>query len=219
MPENTTGDNGRSDDATASMFAKVRSEILKFLRSTSINLTVSTVFTLLIYLVCLLFFHPHEVHPEVDSAVLVKLDLTHAPAGNNALLYDLTLTITLSNQNSITKIQFRHLTAGLYYNGTKIGPSETVPSFKVSKEGSRTVSFALRGRASNVSAAVAEAYAMERAQGQFNIMVNVKGMLTYRFFPYKVSYYNRYDCQFQFPPVPGNGTPAVAGAFECGFAT
>lgn len=66
---------------------------------------------------------------------------------------------------------------------------------------------------------VAEALASERAQGQLNINVRVKTILSYKLFPHKEIYYYEYDCWLQFPPVLGNATtPAVIGGFKCDVA-
>lgn len=220
----------------SSWFARIKKEVerkllaaLFVLLKMILSLMTSTALTKFISFVCwFLYFHPHKLHPEVDSAVLVALDLVGGPRdvaavgggggadGSHALLYDLDLNVTFANKFTISRIHFQHLTAGLYYGGAKIGPTDdTVPSFKLRQEASRTVWFRLRGRASNVSASVAETYAREHAQGQFNVNVVLRTMLTYKFFPNKISYYYHYDCGLPFPPVPGDGTPAVTGAFEC----
>ncbi len=176
---------------------------------------------LTLFLIWLIYFRPYKVRPHIDAAALAVLDLAPAAAGGNAtataLRYDLAVNMSFFNDHRVFRIRFAHLTAGLYYGGDKIGPSDdTLPSFKLRTRRHRTVYPALRGRASNVSAAVAEAFARERAEGLFNLDVRVKTTLTYRFWPTKTTYYYVYDCWLQFTPPPGNGTPAVTTGIKCG---
>lgn len=197
-------------------------KIGSFLLVSIVNLGVSTVFAVVTSTIFWFFyFHPHTLHPRIGSAVLTTFDLPLSPTagGRTALLYDLTLNITFINKSSLTKVRFDHVIAGLYYGGTKVGPSDySVPRFKLKQEGSRRVSLALRGQAKKVSTAMAETFAREHGEGLFNLNVKVKTMLNYRFFPHRMTYYYEYDCWLHFPPVPGNGTPAVTGGFKCGVA-
>ncbi|CAL5097360.1 unnamed protein product [Urochloa decumbens] len=196
-------------------------KVAGFICSTIGNLIGSV---LTVFLLWLIFFRPYKVRPYVDAAALTAFDLAVVPAAggpNNtnatALLYDLALNVTFFNDHRIYGIRFDHLTAGLYYGGAKIGPSDdTLPAFKLHTRRHRTVYPALRGRASNVSAAVAEQLAADRAQGRFGADVRVKTTLTYRFWPHRATYYYEYDCWLQFAPPPGNGTPAVTGGVKCG---
>ncbi|KAL6865428.1 hypothetical protein ACP4OV_016579 [Aristida adscensionis] len=181
---------------------------------------------LAVYLLWLIFFRPYKVRPHVDAAALAAFDLAAGDAaGGNAtatvLRYDLALNVTFFNDRRIFGIRFDHLTAGLYYNGTKLGPSDdTLPAFRLRTRRRRTVYPALRGRAGGVGAAVAEEVARERAAGRLNVDVRVKTTLTYRFWPRRATYYYEYDCWLQFapPPTPGNGTPAVTGGVKCAVA-
>ena len=193
----------------------------KYILKTIINFCISTALTLFSAFVCwLIYFRPFNLHPRVHSAALLTFDLV-APAPTPAagdellLLYDLRLNLSFLNKGGWSTVHFDHLTAELYYNGIKVGPSDdTLPSFKLKQEGGRVVPSVLRGRA---SAAVAEAFQRERAQGKFNLNVRVKTTLSYWFFPHKGTYYYQYDCWLKFPPVPGNATPAFAGGgFQCG---
>ncbi|KAL6865427.1 hypothetical protein ACP4OV_016578 [Aristida adscensionis] len=179
---------------------------------------------LVVYLLWLILFRPYKVRPHVDAAALAAFDLAADPAGGGnatatVLRYDLALNMTFFNDRRIFGIRFDHLTAGLYYNGTKLGPSDdTLPAFKLRTRRRRTVYPALRGRAGGVTAAVAEALAAERAAGRLNVDVRVKTTLTYRFWPRRATYYYEYDCWLQFapPPSPGTGTPAVTtGGVKC----
>lgn len=224
MPENTVADlHACGQSVLHAVVSKLPalSELPLFIGKTILNLSISSCLTFLTTSLCwLIYFRPYILHPRVDSAVLVTFDMaTTAPAGN-ALLYDLSLNITFLNKRGWSNVHFSHLTAGLRYNGTRIGRSDdTLPSFKLKAERGRTVSPVLRGRASNVSATVAEALASERAQGQLNINVRVKTILSYKLFPHKEIYYYEYDCWLQFPPVLGNATtPAVIGGFKCDVA-
>uniref|UniRef100_J3M4T1 Late embryogenesis abundant protein LEA-2 subgroup domain-containing protein n=1 Tax=Oryza brachyantha TaxID=4533 RepID=J3M4T1_ORYBR len=173
-----------------------------------------------IYLLWLIFFRPYKVHPHVNGAALAVFDLVSpTPASGNAtaLRYDLALNISFFNSQLTYRIRFGHLTAGLYYNGTKIGPSDdTLPSFKLRPRRHRVVYPARHGRASNVSSAMVESLARERAEGRLNLDVRVKTTLTYKIWPSKATYYYEYDCWLQFAPPPGNGTPAFTGGFNCG---
>ncbi|KAL6624381.1 hypothetical protein ACP70R_031702 [Stipagrostis hirtigluma subsp. patula] len=182
---------------------------------------------LAVYLLWLIFFRPYKVRPHVDAAALAAFDLAPAPvpamaaggdANDTALRYDLALNVSFFNHHRIFRIRFDHLTAGLYYNGTKLGSSDdTLPAFKLRARRRRTVQPALHGQARNVSAAVAEELARERAQGRLNVDVRVKTTLTYRFWPHRATYYYEYDCWLQFAPPAGNGTAAViAGGVTCG---
>ncbi|KAL6653826.1 hypothetical protein ACP70R_008750 [Stipagrostis hirtigluma subsp. patula] len=170
-----------------------------------------------------IYFRPYAVRPFVDGAALATFDLfpvVHR-AGHNttALRYDLKLNMSFFSDHRIYNIRFEHLTAGLYYNGTKIGPSDdTLPSFKLRTRRHRTVYPVLQGRARNVSEVVAEAFVREREQGQFNIDVRVKTTLTYRWWPETSTYYYEYHCWLQFTPPSGNGTPALTGGVKCGGA-
>ncbi|KAF8713952.1 hypothetical protein HU200_027937 [Digitaria exilis] len=188
-----------------------------FLLVSIINLGISTGFAAVTSTIFWFFyFHPHTLHPRIGSAVLTTFDLPSSTAGHSALLYDLTLNVTFINKSSLTKVRFDHVISGLYYGGTKVGPSDySVPSFKLKQERSRRVTLALQGQAKKVSADMAETFARERSEGLFNINVKVKTMLNYRFFPHRMTYYYEYDCWLQFPPVPGNGTTAVTGGFKC----
>ncbi|CAL4979409.1 unnamed protein product [Urochloa decumbens] len=181
-----------------------------------VNFIVSMITMFLLWGV---YFRPYAVRPHVDDAALATFDLLPVPNATHAhtLRYDLTLNVTFFNDHRIYGIRFDHLTAGIYYNGTKLGPSdETLPSFKLHTRRHRTVYPALQGKARNVSTAVVEAFARERAEGQFNVDVRVKTTLTYRWWPDVSTYYREYDCWLQFMPPPGNGTPAVTGGIKCG---
>ena len=93
----------------------------------------------------------------------------------------------------------------------------TLPSFKLEQEDTQIVPSVLRGRTANTADAVAKAFAEERARGQLNLNVRVRTTISYSFFPEKETRYCEYDCCLQFPPVPGDGTPAITGGgFECG---
>ncbi|CAL4903285.1 unnamed protein product [Urochloa decumbens] len=180
---------------------------------------------LLVFLLWLIFFRPYKVRPHVDAAALAAFDLVPVADKNNAttataLRYDLALNVTFFNDHRIYGIRFDHLTAGLYYNGTKLGPSDApLPSFKLHTRRHRTVYPVLRGRASNVGAAVAEQLAADQARRRIDVDVRVKTTLTYRFWPHRATYYYEYDCWLQFAPPPGNGTAAViAGGVKCGMA-
>lgn len=189
--------------------------------------TCKTVLNFIASLICLfllwsIYYRPYKVRPHIDAAALAVFDLASPAAGNatataTALRYDLALNMSFFNDHRVYSIRFGHLTVGLYYGGDKLGPSDdTLPSYKLRTRRHRTVYPALRGRASNVSAAVAEAFARERAAGAFNLDVRVKTTLTYRFWPTKTTHYYEYDCWLQFAPPPGNGTPAVTGGVKCG---
>ncbi|CAN6345000.1 unnamed protein product [Urochloa humidicola] len=182
--------------------------------STICNLISSVI---VVFLLWLIFFRPYKVRPHVDAAALAAFDLVLVP-NNTALRYDLALNVTFFNDHRIYGIRFDHLTAGLYYGGTKVGPSDdTLPGFKLRTRRHRTVYPALSGRAIVGGAgAVAEQFAAERAQGSFGVDVRVKTTLTYRFWPHRATYYYEYDCWLQFAPPPGNGTPAVTGGVKCG---
>uniref|UniRef100_J3M4T6 Late embryogenesis abundant protein LEA-2 subgroup domain-containing protein n=1 Tax=Oryza brachyantha TaxID=4533 RepID=J3M4T6_ORYBR len=193
-------------------------KVLGFIYKSVCNLLGSA---LAVYLLWLIYFRPYEVCPHVDGAALAVFDLAGpAPGGGNAsttaLRYDLALNISFFNSHDINRVRFGHLTAGLYYNGTKMGPSDdTLPSFKLRPRRRRVVYPALRGRASNVSDAVVESLARDRAEGRLNLDVRVKTTLTYRIWPSKATYYYEYDCWLQFAAPPGNGTPAFTGGFNC----
>ncbi|CAN6353488.1 unnamed protein product [Urochloa humidicola] len=194
-----------------------------FICSTICNLISSVI---VVFLLWLIFFRPYKVRPHVDAAALAAFDLVVVPNNNNnnnnndtVLRYDLALNVTFFNDHRIYGIRFDHLTAGLYYGGAKVGPSDdTLPAFKLRTRRHRTVYPALRGRAivGGVGAAVAEQFAAERAQGRFGVDVRVKTTLTYRFWPHRATYYYEYDCWLQFAPPPGNSTPAVTGGVKCG---
>ncbi|XP_040379847.1 uncharacterized protein LOC121054415 [Oryza brachyantha] len=197
------------------MGESIGKKVLFFVGKTILNFLGSL---LSIYLLWLIFFRPYKVRPHVDGAALAVFDLAPAPPGNaTALRYDLALNVSFFNSLRIYRVRFGHLTAGLYYNGTKMGPSDdTLPSFKLRPRRHRVVYPALRGRASNVSDAVVESLARERAEGRLNLDVRVKTTLTYKIWPSKATYYYEYDCWLQFAPPPGNGTPAFTGGFNCG---
>ncbi|KAK3137728.1 hypothetical protein QOZ80_5BG0456430 [Eleusine coracana subsp. coracana] len=206
-----------------SKFADLLSMLCKFILVCLVIVTVSSLIALATgFYFYVVYYHPQQNHhPQVTSAVLATFNLPSSSPpnnnNNNALLCDLTLNITFNNRKSVTKVRFDNVIAGLYYNGTKIGPSDySAPSFMLKQEGSRTVSLALRGQASNATAAaVAEAFVRERLLEQFNLNVRVKAMVNFMFFPHRMTYYYEYNCNLQFPPVPGDGTPAVTGGIEC----
>uniref|UniRef100_J3M4S7 Late embryogenesis abundant protein LEA-2 subgroup domain-containing protein n=1 Tax=Oryza brachyantha TaxID=4533 RepID=J3M4S7_ORYBR len=191
-------------------------KVLRFMCKSICNFLGSL---LTVYLLWLVIFRPYKVHPHVDGAALTVFELAGpAPGGNaTALRYDMALNISFFNSRFSYLIEFGHLTAGLYYNGTKIGPSDdTLPSFMLRTRRHRVVYPVLRGRASNVSDAVVESLARDRAEGRLNLDVRVKTTLTYRIWPSKATYYYEYDCWLLFAPPPGNGTPAFTGGFNCG---
>lgn len=192
-----------------------------FITSAVCNLIFSIV---VVFLLRLAIFRPYTVRPHVDAAALAAFDLV--PGSNNAtapataaLRYDLALNVTFLNDRRVYGIRFDHLTAGLYYAGVKLGPSDApLPSFKLHPRRRRTVYPVLRGRA-GVGGAVAEALEADTARRRIDVDVRVKTTLTYRFWPYRATYYHEYDCWLRFaPPPPGNGTAAVTGGVECELA-
>uniref|UniRef100_J3M4S6 Uncharacterized protein n=1 Tax=Oryza brachyantha TaxID=4533 RepID=J3M4S6_ORYBR len=166
---------------------------------------------------------PAPVQPHVDGAALAVFELSGPGVRCQAATPPRYATTWPSTSPSstvdspTTHIRFGHLSAGLYYNGTKIGPSDdTLPSFKQRPRRHRVVYPALRGRASNVSDAVVESLARERAEGRLNLEVRVRTTLTYKIWPSKATYFYEHDCWLQFTPPHGNGTPALTGGFNCG---
>lgn len=213
-PANVTRSMSRYLIEFASMVQPMLSSLPGFLWQTVVNLSVSSALALSTGFLCwLIYFRPFNIRPRIQSAVLITFDLTPT---SNQLLYDLSLNIAFLNSPGSSAVHFDHLTTGLYYNGTKIGPSDdTLPSFKLDPERRRIVQSVLRGRSSALL--VAEAFTREREKGQFNLNVRVRTTLSYWFYPHKGTYYREYDCALQFPPVPGDGTPAVTGGgFKCG---
>ncbi|KAK3132335.1 hypothetical protein QOZ80_6AG0519680 [Eleusine coracana subsp. coracana] len=185
---------------------------------------------IVVFLLWLVLFRPYSVHPHVDYATLAAFDLAPSgPAGgaSNGLRYDLALNLTfftdkfpinetfLKDQFDYA-ISFNHLTVGIYYSGSKIGPSDdTFQSFYQLPQQQHTIQPKLQGQASNVSSAVAEAFARERVNGWFNVDVRVKTTLTYRSWPYRATYYYEYDCLLRFRAPVANGTPAVTRGVKC----
>ncbi|VAH43581.1 unnamed protein product [Triticum turgidum subsp. durum] len=171
-----------------------------------VNYLYSTWLLLLLYGI---YLRPYAVRPNVDAAALAAFDL----APDNMLRYDLAANITFFNDHRVWAIRFNHFSASLYFNGTKLSPpDDTFPKFKGRLRRHRTVHPVLRGRASNVSAAVAEEFSWQRAQGWFTVELRLRATLTYLVWPTRHVYYYEYDCWL---PFPSNTTPAVIGGVKC----
>ncbi|KAM3300567.1 hypothetical protein ACQJBY_041541 [Aegilops geniculata] len=205
------GERANADNRPTSWQAKVAACFC-----TTITNFVASLLSL--YLLWLIIFRPYKFRPNVDAAILAAFDLD---AARDTLSYDLSLNVTFFNDHRIYSVRFDHLTAGLYYNGTKLGPSDdaTLPSsFTQKPRRHRTVYPVLRGQASNISATVEEEFSREQARGSFTVDVMMRTTLTYKFWPTRAIYYYQYNCWLNFPdPAKANrDTPAVTGGVRCG---
>lgn len=202
---------GYSTPPKVSFTAKVAGQIIKMVY----NFFASA---FLLFIAYLIFFHPYSLHPHVDTATIVAFDLTNT---TGVLRYELSTDVTFFNEHRFFPISFDHLTAELYFNGTKLGPSDdTRPaSFVLKTRRHRRVHPVLRGEASNVSAAVRTEFARELAAGSFSVNFRLKTMLTYNFADLgliDVAYYYVYDCWLHFMAPPNNNrTALVTGGVRC----
>lgn len=169
---------------------------------TATNFLVSL---LSIFLLWLVFFLPYRIRPTTGAAVLSIFDLD-ANNGADTLSYKLALDLAFFNDHRVYSVRFDHLTAAIYYNGTKLGGSsssngdgEFPGRFTLRPRQRRTVHPVLQGRASNVGGAVAEEFSREKKPGRFTVEVVVKTTLTYKFWPTKAVYYHEYSCWLTFP--------------------
>ncbi|KAF7099139.1 hypothetical protein CFC21_100820 [Triticum aestivum] len=188
-----------------------KAKVILFICKVIINSIVSALGLFFLYLI---YFRPYAVRPHVDAAALTSFDIAPGPAGHDSMLrYDLAVNVTFFNDHRIWAIRFNQFSARIYFNGTQLSPpDDTFPKFKGRTRRHRTVCPVLRGRASNVSAAVVEELSRERAQGWLTLDVRLKATLTYIIWPTRYVYYYEYDCWLHFP---SNATPAVIGGVKC----
>nr|XP_051220885.1 NDR1/HIN1-like protein 10 [Lolium perenne] len=162
------------------------------------------------YVLYLIFFRPYAVRPHIDATAIGAFDLA---ADNTTLRYDLAPNVTFWSDHRIWAIRYDQFTARLYFNGTQISPpDDTFPKFKGRTRRHRTVYPVLRGRTSNVDAAMAEEFSLQRAQGWFSVEVRLRATLTYLIWPARFKYYYEYDCWLH---LPSNTTQAAIGGVKC----
>ncbi|KAF7081808.1 hypothetical protein CFC21_085724 [Triticum aestivum] len=167
-----------------------------------------------LYILYLIYFRPYAVRPHVDAAALAAFDLAPGPGNTTMLRYDLAPNVTFFNDHRVWAIRYNHFSARLYFNGTKLSPpDDTFPKFKSRLRRHRTMHPVLHGRASNISAAMAEEFSWQRAQGWFTVEVRLRATLTYALFPVHYVYYYEFYCWLHFP---SNATmPSVVSDVKC----
>ncbi|KAF0926181.1 hypothetical protein E2562_022018 [Oryza meyeriana var. granulata] len=194
-------------------------KVCAFILNTAVDMLMSSLVALI--LVDLILFHPNSVHPRVDDAAITTFELKNdtTGGGGSSLRYDLSMAVTFFNDHRIYAIRFDHLTAGLYFDGAKLGPSDTLPSFKLHTRRHRKLRPVFHGRESNISAAVAEEFARERAAGtgrSITVDVRLRTTLRYLSWPFKATYYRVYHCSIQFPPPTNNiAVPSPSINYHC----
>uniref|UniRef100_A0ACD5TCK2 Uncharacterized protein n=1 Tax=Avena sativa TaxID=4498 RepID=A0ACD5TCK2_AVESA len=173
-----------------------------------------------VYLLRLVFFRPYQIRPTIDAAVLTAFNLDRG--GDNALVYGLAMNIAFFNAHRVYSVRFDHLTAAVYYNGTRLGGDQgtQLPEerFTLRPRRRRTDPAVLSGRAANVGDVVEDEFSREQKLGQFTVDVAVKTTLTYKFWPTKAVYYYEYDCRLIFPDpakVGDGAAHAVTDHVKC----
>jgi hypothetical protein len=184
------------------------------------TITYLLVSILSVYLLRLIFFRPYQLRPTMSAAVLTTFDLDN-DSNAGTLDYDLAMDVAFFNAHRVYSIRFDHLTAAVYYKGTRLGGghgTQLPDSFTLMRRGRRTDRAVLSGRAANIGATVGEEFSREQKQGQFTVDVVVKTTLTYKFWPTKAVYYYEYHCLLTFPDpakVGHGGSHSVTDDVEC----
>ncbi|CAM0884692.1 unnamed protein product [Alopecurus aequalis] len=184
------------------------------------TITYFLVSVLSVYLLRHIFFRPYQIRPTISNAVLTTFDLDNK--SDPTLTYNITLNVAFFNAHRVYTVRFNHLTAVVYYNGTRLGGdhgTQLPDSFRLWPRHRSADGSVLSGQAADVNAAVAEEFSREQEQGHFSVDVVVKTTLTYKFWPTKAVYYYEYHCGLIFPDPTkvgdGKGAPAVTGDVRC----
>ncbi|KAI5008076.1 hypothetical protein ZWY2020_009124 [Hordeum vulgare] len=153
------------------------------------------------------------VRPNVDAAALAAFDL----GPDNMLRYDLAPNVTFFNDHRAWALRINDFSASVYFNGTRLSPpDDTFPKFKDRLRQHRTVYPVLRGRASNISATVAEEFSWQRAQGWFTVELRLRATLSYLIWSTRYVWDYEYKCWL---PFPSNTTLAVISGVKCSKGT
>ncbi|XBI42476.1 hypothetical protein VPH35_126805 [Triticum aestivum] len=157
------------------------------------------------FLIYWLVYRPDRFHPCIDSAVLAAFDLTDATT--TTLHYDLAVDLSFRNSHRLP-IRYLDVTASVFYNGTRLGPSDdALPSFLQGRKNTTVLHPAFHGVVT-VDSGVAAELQRERAAGTVHLKVTVSLALMYKVLFVKDVFFYKYDCWLWFPP-PRNHTPAV----------
>lgn len=154
------------------------------------------------FLIYWLIYRPDRFHPQTDSAVLAAFDLTNA-----SLRYDLAVDLSFRNSHRLA-IRYLDLAASMFYNGTRLGPTDDVIPGLVQGPKTTTVLHPEFNGVVPVDSDVVAELQRERAEGMLHLRVTVSLTLTYKVLFIKDVFFYQYDCWLWFPP-PTNHTPAL----------
>ncbi|KAI5009502.1 hypothetical protein ZWY2020_011639 [Hordeum vulgare] len=156
------------------------------------------------FLVYWLIYRPDRFHPHTGSAVLAAFDLTD---GATTLQYDLAVDLSFRNSHHLS-IRYLDVAASLFYNGTRLGPTDDpLPRFIQRRKNTTVLHPAFHG-AVTMDSGVAAELQRERAAGTVHLRITVSLTLVYKVLFVKDVFFYEYDCWLWFPP-PRNHTPAL----------
>ncbi|XP_044968963.1 uncharacterized protein LOC123428936 [Hordeum vulgare subsp. vulgare] len=169
------------------------------------------------FLVYWLIYRPDRFHPHAGTTVLAAFDLTD---GATTLQYDLAVDLSFRNSHHLS-IRYLDVAASLFYNGTRLGPTDDpLPSFIQRRKNTTVLHPAFHG-AVTVDSGVAAELQRECAAGTVHLRITVSLTLVYKVLFVKDVFFYEYDCWLWFPPPrktprrhSSTGTTPCAGAFD-----
>uniref|UniRef100_A0ACD5V8Q2 Uncharacterized protein n=1 Tax=Avena sativa TaxID=4498 RepID=A0ACD5V8Q2_AVESA len=156
----------------------------------------------LTFLIYWLVYRPDQFHPHTESAVLAVLDLTN---NASAIQYDLAVDLSVRNSHRLP-IRYLDVAASVFYNGTRLGPTDDPLHGFVQKPKNITVLHPAFHGVVNVDSDVVAQLQRERAEGTVHLRVTVSLTVMYKVWSVKDVFFYKYDCWLWFT-TPHNGKP------------
>ncbi|CAM0913381.1 unnamed protein product [Alopecurus aequalis] len=176
------------------------------------NLTTLWVSFLLILFARWVLFRPINIKPLLATSTVNQFELQ--PPG--LLRFNVTAYVLFHNGHKYNKIRYNYFVGTVLYADVKLGPAddEELPPFTQKPHENILKRLPFAGRLRNATGTVEETFARERLEGQLQMVVRIRVLLNYGFWPFKGDYFTVYDCPLV-SPFPQMGDPGISPPARC----